>query len=282
MSPSSSDLSLAACLERHRLSRDGVSLVLLETVGSTNRLARRIADTYLGAERPPPRLVLLAREQTDGRGRRGRSWSSPAGQGLYTSLLLPLAGAEAQAALPLRVPLELCRLLADEDVDCGIKWPNDLVVEGRKLGGVLIESLARARAVVVGYGINGNQVESDLPAPGATSLRLAAGGPVDLPRLAVDLAREMLGRLEDPVAMPEVVAEYRRWSVHRPGDLMTVRVGEERLSGRFAGFDERGRLRLEGPGGQRTLSSAEMLERVTEGGRGAGVARVGRAEMGRA
>ena len=226
---------------------------------STNSLARRIAEPYLEAGRPVPPVAVLARRQSAGRGRRGRSWISPAGQGIYTSLLLPIADAGELAALPLRVPLALCEELDRHGVGCRIKWPNDLVVDGRKLGGVLIEAPA-GRAAIVGYGINGAQSESDLPVAGSTSLRLVSGATPDLSRLAVDLAAALADRLMAREPLAAVVEAYRSRSAHRPGEAMVCRLGDERLSGRFGGFDERGRLRLDTAAGPRLLACGELLQ----------------------
>jgi BirA family biotin operon repressor/biotin-[acetyl-CoA-carboxylase] ligase len=179
--------------------------------------------------------------------------------------LLTLPDAEALAALPLRVPLALCRALDAVGVTCSIKWPNDLVVEGRKLGGVLIESLAGPKAVIVGYGINGTQGRAELPLPEATSLRLAAGAAMDLSRLAVDLATALLDRLGERVSMARVVDSYRERSVHRSGDRLSVRLADESVSGRFAGFDQHGRLRLDTSDGVRVLSSVEILSEEKAG-----------------
>ena len=233
-------------------------LVVVDEVDSTNRLARRVAELDLAEGRPASRLIVLARAQTAGRGRRGRHWASPGGRGIYTSLLLPIEGGEALAALPLVVPLALCEGLDPLGAGCAIKWPNDLMVGERKLGGVLIESLG-GRAAIVGYGVNGSQGADDLPAPAATSLRLATGAAPDLSALAVDLALAVLERLERAESAAQVVAAYRRRSGHRPGEPLRCRLGDEEIHGRFAGFDERGLLRLETATGERRFGSAELL-----------------------
>ncbi len=266
MSLPDTELSLDACLDRHRRAGGRDSLAVIATVDSTNRLARRIARLYLEADRPPPSLVLLAREQTAGRGRHGRDWVSPAGQGIYTSLLLSVGDAEALSALPLRVPLALCRGLAEAGVDCAIKWPNDLVVDGRKLGGVLIEALSGGRALIVGYGINGGQDEDDTPVPGATSLRLVMGRAPDLSCLAVDLARVVTSRVRETEPMAAVVEAYRERCVHRPGDRLSCRLGDRLVEGTFAGFDDLGRLRLDTGDGERILGSAELVAERRAGG----------------
>ena len=260
MSPPDSELSLDACLHRYRRAGGRGSLVVVHRVDSTNRLARRIARPYLEDDRRPPPLVLLAREQTAGRGRQGRAWASPAGVGIYTSLLVSVTDAEALSAVPLQVPLALCRALDGVGVECGIKWPNDLVVGGRKLGGVLIEALAGGRAVIVGYGINGCQRASELPVPGATSLRLEIGGAPDLACLAVDLARSVMRRPAQGEPWAALVEAYRERCVHRPGDPLRCRLGDEVVEGAFVGFDDGGRLRIRTGEGERVLGSAEVLE----------------------
>lgn len=259
MTSSKAELSLERCLEWHRRRGSArLALALAREVDSTNSLARRIARPYLDGGRAAPLAAVIARRQTAGRGRRGRRWSSPAGRGIYASLLLQVPDAGALAALPLRVPLALCEALDGLGLGCRIKWPNDLVVEGRKLGGVLIESVA-GRTAIVGYGINGLQDAADLPVAGATSLRLALGVEPDISRLAVDLVEALARRLTASEPLAVVVAAYAARSAHRPGEAMSCRLGDERLEGRFLGFDGRGRLRLATAGGERVLASAELL-----------------------
>ncbi len=254
------ELSLDACVDWHRRIGGRECLAVVGTVDSTNRMARRVAEVSLGNGQRPPRLALIAHDQTAGRGRHGRAWVSPAGQGIYASLLLPVASAAALAALPLRVPLALCETLDAHGVDAGIKWPNDLVVDGRKLGGVLIEALAGSGTAIIGFGLNGAQGEPELPAPGSTSLRLTAATAIDLSRLAVDLVRAVAERAGEEELTPALVDAYRRRSVHRPGDHVRCRLGDEDVVGRFAGFDEHGRLRLATAAGERVLAAAEVIE----------------------
>jgi BirA family biotin operon repressor/biotin-[acetyl-CoA-carboxylase] ligase len=242
-------------------------LVVLASIGSTNQLAGEIARAYLEDDRLPPQLVLLARRQTNGRGRGDHRWVSPAGKGIYTSLLLSATDDDAVATLPLSVPVALCEALDGLGIGCTIKWPNDLMVGGRKLGGVLIEALAGSRTAIVGYGINGSQDEADLPAAEATSLRLATGAVPDLSRLAIDLARAVMKRVACSESLSAVVSDYRDRSLHRPGEPLRCRLGGEIVAGRFLGFDERGRLTLDTPEGERSLSSAELLLEGSAGDR---------------
>lgn len=265
--PADRDAELEDYLARHRESGERSALAVFARLDSTNRLAASIARSYLVAGLPAPRLIVVAREQLAGRGRRGRSWHSPAGLGIYTSLLLAPGDAAALAALPLRVPVALAEALAPTlGAPCGIKWPNDLVVGGRKLGGILIEAPAATRAAVVGYGVNVGQRLSALPA-GATSIREITGGAPELPALTTSLAGQLMRRLTRPEPVEEVLASYRGLSVHRPGETLRCRVEGEQLEGRFAGFDDTGRLVLECPEGERTLSVAELIEGPGASGR---------------
>lgn len=145
-----------------------------EEVTSTNDVARALAEA--GA---PEGTAVLARTQTAGRGRLGRRWVSPPG-GLWLSVVLR----------PIAAPHEIPRLALAVGVACsravekccalrlGLRWPNDLVVEGKKVGGILLEAGPEVRWVVAGIGIN-VQVPAELLPEGAGSLRDAIKQPVD-------------------------------------------------------------------------------------------------------
>lgn len=162
--------------------RWGVPAVhLFAEVGSTNDVARRLA-----AAGAADGTVVLAERQLAGRGRSGRAWASPAGLGLWLTLVHRPADARAVALLPVRVGLSLAAaldpLLAPASVL--LKWPNDLLVGERKIGGILCEAAwagDRAGAVAVGVGLNLRHAADDF-APElrdlATSAAIAAGRPV--------------------------------------------------------------------------------------------------------
>ena len=127
--------------------------------------------------------VVVAEEQTAGRGTKGRTWHSPPGTGLYATFLFrPRAGI---GLLPLAVGVSLHRAAADFAPEVRLKWPNDLVWKGRKIAGILCEGGADkdgGRFVLAGIGVNVGQVPGDFPpelAARSASLRIAAGGSVD-------------------------------------------------------------------------------------------------------
>lgn len=151
---------------------------LFARVGSTNDAARALAQA--GA---PAGTAVLAEEQAAGRGRGGRSWASPPGLGVWLSLVLRPASLPSPGLLPLRVGLAAARALDPYAAPARprVKWPNDLLLAGRKLGGILCEGSWEAEGpafVVVGIGVNVAHAPGDFPAEirgRATSLRIASG-----------------------------------------------------------------------------------------------------------
>ncbi len=134
-----------------------------ETVDSTNLAAKRFADSQISSHETG---VFVADEQKLGRGRRGRSWESIKSQGIYTSLLIrPEIQPASAAMLTLLAGYAVCRTLRDDfALDARIKWPNDIVVKGKKICGILTEMSSEIRSlhyVVVGVGINVGQKEFD-------------------------------------------------------------------------------------------------------------------------
>jgi BirA family biotin operon repressor/biotin-[acetyl-CoA-carboxylase] ligase len=117
---------------------------------STNTRARELA-----AAGAPHGTVVSAGEQTSGRGRQGRTWTAPAGKALlYSAIVRPLEAHHTM--LPLAVPLAVCEAAEqlNPDLDCKVKWPNDIHVKGRKLAGVLIEARPQDGWAVIGIGLN--------------------------------------------------------------------------------------------------------------------------------
>ena len=267
----SCDFDRFVCDLRSRTRRLPDNLVLMDTVDSTNRFVKALVGRFFEEEATPQTALVVAFEQTAGRGRQGRSWVSTAGRGLYCTWLqpLPIAGGgpleDQLGALPLLAGIGVCRGLTEfVDGRAGLKWPNDVLVDGRKIAGILIETVVGSRGemvAVIGFGVNYDfGAEGELPTPAATSLALASERPparaAVVERIATTLERE-LGRAGDSAY---VLDAYCRCSVHREGDQVSCRIGGENVSGRFAGFDEGGRFRLETPAGLRTISSGEVIE----------------------
>ncbi len=233
-------------------------LEFFERIDSTNDEARRQA--LLGA---PEFTLILAREQSAGRGRRGNFWHSPAGN-LHCSLLLRPRGSAADAAqLGFAAALavaETAEHFLPRGAAIALKWPNDVLLGGKKLAGVLLESRAAGDGLeflVIGIGMNLAAYPPDTPYP-ATSL--AIWGVEVTPDAALPiLAARLLGWYE---AWRQGFALVRAAWLERAagvGEAIRVRLPGGEIAGRFDGLDAGGRLVLSGPGGRRTIAAGEVF-----------------------
>ena len=235
--------------------------ILFSSIDSTNGVGKRIASFYYRRGDALPPTVVVAMEQTSGKGRFGSRWLSPAG-GIYISIVRPIRDRETLSTLPMRVATSLCRELDTIlDAPCRLKWPNDLMVEGKKLGGILIETVGSRESLVavVGFGIN---YLADLPELASTATAVAKEG-ADIPSLA-EAAGRLIRMLETDISTrastAEVVQEYSRWSLHELGQDIRCRTTRGTHTGRFMGFDERGFLRVLTATGERLISAGEIIE----------------------
>jgi BirA family biotin operon repressor/biotin-[acetyl-CoA-carboxylase] ligase len=237
-----------------------IALLVVDSIDSTQRLARVLLDRELSEGDATPVLVVAALEQTAGRGRRGRSWSSARGLGVWASLVARV-DAERLAGVPMRAAAALAETLSGVGARVRIKWPNDLVAGRLKLGGILVDAVTRDRGgsfAVVGFGINVGHRTEELPLPGATSLALELGG--EPPALGPLLAACVAGLRRRLAPGDEGWLEsYRERSAHEPGEPIECDVEGERLAGRFLGFDARGFLRLETANDERVVASGDVF-----------------------
>lgn len=235
---------------------DGWTLVALASVGSTNDEAARLADA--GA---PEGTVVWSREQTGGRGRRGRHWASPVGNLYSSTILRPDCAAPRAAELGFVAALAVADIMpADRQVR--LKWPNDVLVDGGKIAGILLESAigqtGQVQHVVAGIGVNVGFAPQlpEMRYPGS-----ALGG-------SIEAALEKL-----TAALAARLAEWRRegfetvraaW-LAKAGPLgaeVDVKLGEGLVRGRFAGLDREGALLLDTATGPRKIVSGELLGRA--------------------
>lgn len=237
----------------------GVRHVSYETLGSTN--AEALVRARAG-ERGP--LWITARTQTAGRGRRGSSWVSEQGNLYATLLLTDPSPKDAAPQLSFVAALALHDAVADCVPQVGpmltLKWPNDLLLGGRKLAGILIEGESEpVFAVAVGIGVNCAHHPDDTRFP-ATDLN-AAGAIVSPDRLLTALSAAMLRRLAQ-WRRGEGFAAIRVDWLRRAAGLgkqIEVRLPEKDLSGVFEGLDEAGRLLLVGPAGRTAVTAGEVF-----------------------
>lgn len=243
----------------------GQSLVFLDEVDSTNNEAKRLADR--GAAHG---TLVVADHQTAGKGRRGRSWSSPKGSGIWMSLLIrPDFAPGAASMLTLVAAMAVSAGIRETTgLDCLIKWPNDIVFDGKKVCGILTEMSTEEdciRHVVIGIGINVNT--PDFPeeiAPRATSLALASGHEVRRAALidAVLRAWEMYyASYLKTLDMSSLKETYNERLVNC-GREVTVLAPTGSYTGISRGIDGRGELLVEmADGSLRTVISGEVSVR---------------------
>lgn len=222
----------------------------------------------LGCRGAPEGVAVFAETQTAGRGRRGRTWISPAGRGLWFSVLLrPALPPERLPQIPLAAAVALARACRQAaGVTPAVKWPNDLLWEGRKLGGILAERVApsgRPPFVVLGVGINVDLAEGELPPDLrglATSLRAAAGGaPVDRAALARRALRELDAGYRRLAAegFAGIRAEWRSLAAWL-GRTVEVRGPDGAWAGTAVDLDEDGALVVDTAEGRRRFLAGEV------------------------
>lgn len=223
------------------------NLITLDRVDSTNTEAER----HLAAGSRTP-LVILAREQTQGRGRRGRVWHSPAAGNLYSTFVFrPKLEPARLQDFTLWMGLSVCELIANFcSVEPGLKWPNDVHLQGRKAGGMLTEARIDADEVhdlVFGLGLNLNARGADLPKElqkSAISLAEAAGAPVDVNRFAAALIGRVLSacaRFVEGDYRDKFAELWARFDVLR-GRPVSVTQGDRIVAGTATGIDAEGSL----------------------------------------
>ena len=257
-------------MSAHRLSNIGTRVIgrhirWHESLPSTNDVALQLAEVG-----EPEGTVVVAEEQTAGRGRRGRAWASPRG-GIWLSVILrPGIPVERISLVPLSAATATARAIREATgLPARVKWPNDVLVDGKKIVGILAEAGAGGEWVVVGIGINANIPLDALPqAAGspATSLQ-ALGHPVDRDALIRLVLRALEGGY-DLLRSGEFRTALRQWreTADTLGRTVRVEMPEATIEGVAQDIDETGALlvRLEG-GNVRRVVAGDL--RVREVGR---------------
>jgi BirA family biotin operon repressor/biotin-[acetyl-CoA-carboxylase] ligase len=231
---------------------------------STNRVALE-----LGQAGEPEGAVVLAEEQTAGRGRAGRAWASERAAGIYVTLLLRPKLAPVQAPL-LTMMAGLSTRAAVEAVtglNVDLKWPNDLLIRGKKAGGILTEMHAepsQIRLVIVGVGLNVNQEKfTGELAERATSLRIETGKFHSRMELLVRLLREFEADYNRFLreGLASVVARFESASSYVRGKRVRVSNGVESYTGTTAGLGPEGLLQVEREDGRlMTVIAGDVAE----------------------
>lgn len=239
------------------------NLVWIDRVSSTNDVAEAIMAAFTEDDQTLADTVIIAGEQTRGQGRGANSWASPRG-GLYATWMgwLP---ADVLGMLPVAAGLACARAveLAVPGLRVGLKWPNDLYVNGGKLGGVLCHARSGSGDawVRVGFGINIATVPSLAPGDPVRPTSLAELGWAGEAR---STAVALVGRFiqELPVALGSDGASRSEWisrSIHAPGDRLRLRLDHALVEGCFLGFAPDGSLELDVAGQTHRFASGELV-----------------------
>jgi BirA family transcriptional regulator, biotin operon repressor / biotin---[acetyl-CoA-carboxylase] ligase len=226
----------------------GREIHVFKETASTNDVVEKLARD--GAKEG---VVVFAESQTKGRGRLGRKWHSPAGQGLYFSVLLrpKLRPIEATQLTVVAATALVRAIEATTTVRPVIKWPNDLLVDGRKIAGVLTElsaELDTIKHLILGIGLDVNQTAGDFPSEIrslATSLRIAGGDALSRPELATRVLRELdadYARIRR--GKFDAVADEWESRCTTIGRNVAVRIGERLVRGCAESLDDDGALLL--------------------------------------
>lgn len=240
----------------------GKEVLCYRTIGSTNNLAFRLAES--GA---PEGTLIVADEQTKGRGRMGRNWYSPPKLGLWMSLILrPDIPPSKAPSLSICAGLALAQAIGEiTGLDAKTKWPNDCLLNGRKVGGVLLElsaELDRINFMIAGIGVNVNHQFNDFPknlSAIATSLRIELGK--EVPR--IKLLTSFLERFESIYldfkknGLSPQRSLIKKSSFHL-GAKVTVKSGKERIEGIAEDIDDNGSLIIRVGKEKRVVTTGEV------------------------
>lgn len=229
----------------------GNEIIFFETINSTNTCAMELADKGY-----PEGTVIIADAQTEGKGRLERKWLSPQEKNLYMSIILRPVILPRDAAILTLMSAVACTsaIKRSSSVPASIKWPNDIMVSDRKLGGILTEIKAdmdRIFHAVIGIGININLEAGDMPdeiKAIATSIKNETGDVLSRAEVAVEILREMdrwysilLSNGKKPV-----IKEWLRLS-STIGKVVRVTIGDKVFTGIAENIDEEGMLMLKLP-----------------------------------
>jgi BirA family biotin operon repressor/biotin-[acetyl-CoA-carboxylase] ligase len=236
------------------------SVAVIPRVASTNLVARKIVTECIDNELSLPQAMIIAGEQFAGRGRNERRWSSPAGKGIYATTLLTRPAHE----LPL-IPLAMANIVASYlretfGIDARIKWPNDVLVGGRKIAGILMEARTQEERVylLVGTGVNVEPVDDETRPNATTISESSPTGFSGIEEATVAFVEFVDARLSRAFERSAVLEQWRALSVHERGDRVHCVVADRTIDGTWSHIDEQGRAVLDTAGGVIAVSAGDL------------------------
>jgi BirA family biotin operon repressor/biotin-[acetyl-CoA-carboxylase] ligase len=236
------------------------SVAVIPRVASTNLVARKIVSECIGNELSLPQGIIIAGEQFAGIGRNARRWSSPAGKGIYATTLLT-ATTEELPYVPLAMANIVASYLIDTfSLDARIKWPNDILVQQRKIAGILIEARMHEEKalLIIGTGVNVEQVDDD-DRPNATSIAETAQAFRGLgdatERFILYLDRQLGARFD----RDRILARWRELTVHAEDDRIECVLHDQTVAGKWRGIDEDGRALIQSGDKTIAISAGDLI-----------------------
>lgn len=258
-------------LDASRIKKDlatrwlGRDLLILEQASSTNAVAlSSVGQRQSGS-------VILAEIQKEGRGRLSRSWASPPG-GIWMSLILkPDIPLSRVYRINMAASVSICRAISRLGLEAGIKWPNDILIQEKKVCGILTElgaQMDRLDYVVVGVGLNANNDTAAFPSQWrSTSLAAELGRSIDRCALIAAILNEMEKAI-DSMESQEIYEEWRSLSLSL-GERVRISSAEGDLTGQVVDLDGDGALILQQGREKRRILAGDCIHLRPEGGDGA-------------
>ena len=232
----------------------GVALARLDEVDSTNAEARRRAEAGEGGP-----LWITAARQSAGRGRRGRSWETGAGNLATTLLLTPKVPPAEAAQLSFAAALAVAEAIAHfaPQIAVTVKWPNDVLADGKKVSGILLEGAGPAMAIGIGVNLAHHPEGTEFPATSLAALGVSPPSPQDaLVVLASRFAPWQAAWERDGFEPLRAAWMARAGGLGLP---IRARLPHEERHGSFEGIDATGALLLREPGGLRAITAGEVF-----------------------
>jgi BirA family biotin operon repressor/biotin-[acetyl-CoA-carboxylase] ligase len=234
---------------------------VVEETGSTNAdlIARAAAGEDIDG------AVLLAEYQTAGRGRHGRSWTAPPRSQIALSVGVRVADVPTLSWgwLPLTTGIAVVEAVHSTGITAGLKWPNDVLADQKKLAGILAEVAAPESVVVIGLGLNVDLTESELPVPEATSLTLLGASDLDRTGLTAKILKSLGTRIDSWRGAigsdPTLRQDYQQHSLTLGTRVLARLPGDHQVTGTALAIDDFGRLCIDAGSETVTVAAGDIV-----------------------